>query len=49
VLTAEDVARVYKTTVSYVRKRASLDQWRRIRHDGRIHYHPDDVDRSLGK
>lgn len=48
-MTAEDIARLYRTTIAYVRKRASLDRWRRVRQDGRTHYHPDDVDRSLGK
>ena len=48
-MTAEEVARIYRTTVGYVHKRASLDKWRRIRINGRTHYNIDDVDRSLGK
>jgi len=48
-VTVDDIASAYKTTVSYVRKRASLDRWRKVRLGGRTHYHPEDVDRSLGR
>lgn len=48
-LSAQDVAHIYRTTISYVHKLASLHQWRRIRHNGNTYYHPEDVDKSLGK
>lgn len=48
-MTASDVARIYKTTTSYVYRLACTHKWRRIRHNGSVYYHAEDVDKSLGK
>ncbi len=48
-VTPQQAAAAYKTTVAYIYKMASLHHWRKIRHEGRVHYHWDDVGETLGK
>lgn len=48
-ITAQEAAKLYRTSISYVYKLASLHQWRRIRHERTVLYNVQDVDRSLGK
>jgi len=47
--TPQQVATAYKMSLAYIYKMASLNQWRRVRYGGRVHYHWDDVGESLGK
>lgn len=47
--TPADAAAAYKTTVAYIYKMASLKRWRKVKHEGRIYYHWDDIGRDLGK
>lgn len=47
-VTAEDVARLYGTTIRYVYKKASLDDWRRTRKGRQVHYYLEDVDATFG-
>lgn len=46
--TPEQAAKAYKTSVGYIYKMASLHKWRRLRHDGQVYYHWDDVSKTLG-
>jgi hypothetical protein len=47
--TPQEAAQDYDTTIGYVYKLARRDQWRRIRHEGRVYYDLNDIDRTLGK
>lgn len=48
-VTAEQAAAAYKTTVGYIYKLASIHHWRRIRDGKTMYYHWDDVGKCLGK
>lgn len=48
-VTPEQAAQAYDTSVGYIYKMASLHQWRKVRHVGRVYYHWDDVGKTLGK
>lgn len=48
-VTAEDAARLYRTTVRYVYKLASLNDWRRAKNGRQVSYYLEDVDASLGR
>lgn len=47
-VTAEDAARLYGTTIRYVYKMASLKCWRRTKRGRVVHYDLEDVDATLG-
>lgn len=47
--TAEQVAKAYGVSIAYTYKMASLHQWRRVRLGRIVHYHWDDVGKTLGK
>jgi SH3-like domain-containing protein len=46
--TVEQVAWLYRKRRSYIYRLAYIHQWRRIRHQGRVYYDLNDVDRDLG-
>lgn len=48
-VTPQEAAKAYGTTVRYIYKMASLHGWRKIRLGRTVHYHWDDVGNSLGK
>lgn len=48
-ITADDAAKLYRTTIGYIYKLARRDDWRRIHHERRVYYRLDDVDSSLGR
>lgn len=48
-ITAQEAAGLFHTSVSYVYKLASLHKWRRVRHSGRIYYDLLEVAERLGK
>lgn len=48
-VSAEDAASLYRTTVRYVYKLASLNNWRRAKNGREVRYYLEDVDASLGR
>ena len=48
-ITAADVVACYDVTIGYVYKLASVKGWRRYTLDGKVRYHLDDVDATLGE
>jgi hypothetical protein len=48
-LTVAEIARLYQVRPSYVYWLASMHKWRRLKHEGRVYYDLDDVDRALGR
>jgi hypothetical protein len=47
-VTPQQAAANYRTTVAYIYKLANRDRWRRIRHAGRVYYDLHEIDRTLG-
>lgn len=48
-ITAREASRIYRCTLGHIYNMALRDKWRRVRHGGRIYYHPEDVDKTLGR